>query len=517
MDQHTSAAKQWLDRRYSRRADGGYKAHQPIQGLHTDCSEPNAQLRLARTYKLLDWMRVLRFESVLDSGGGEGYLAALIRDRFSPKVVHTCDLSVEANLRAWELFGVNGVSADASRLPFADGAYDLVVCSEVIEHLSHPALAIGELMRVARKYIILSTAEFSPLGEVERRLRVLTLDRDYPHAELNWFAPADFTLLMGENTVMSPQFRGVAHQMPLANRPASEVARILLFLSDVTHIGVDQTGVIAIQAKDGSSPQPPRFDPAWTQATLDRLLDGPATAQTAKRPPAVDAALEQRLQCPRCSSNVQLQDSGVLTLVHRLLGTLPGHAGRPRDARRGVRRKHAGGTRGRVRGAPGGGSRGSPPADSRLDVSAPRQQCRTTRAVVHWIAGQCLRIVWLFGRSEPWMTRLGRVTRRVFGPAAGEDATMMAALAWTPPGRLDPDTRRSHQADAPMTSAPQSSGRARPRVVPVILNTNHRDDTLECLASLASGTYPLHRTIVLDNASSDGSVEAIRRPFRRSG
>jgi GT2 family glycosyltransferase len=47
----------------------------------------------------------------------------------------------------------------------------------------------------------------------------------------------------------------------------------------------------------------------------------------------------------------------------------------------------------------------------------------------------------------------------------------------------------------------------------VILNTNHRDDTLACLTSLASSTYPNHRTIVLDNASTDGSAEAIRGAF----
>jgi GT2 family glycosyltransferase len=52
-----------------------------------------------------------------------------------------------------------------------------------------------------------------------------------------------------------------------------------------------------------------------------------------------------------------------------------------------------------------------------------------------------------------------------------------------------------------------------PLVVSVILNTNRRADTLECLASLARGTYPAHHVIVLDNASTDGSAEAIRAEF----
>lgn len=52
-----------------------------------------------------------------------------------------------------------------------------------------------------------------------------------------------------------------------------------------------------------------------------------------------------------------------------------------------------------------------------------------------------------------------------------------------------------------------------PFVVTIILNTNRRDDTLACLASLKQGTYQNHKVIVLDNHSQDGSVEAIRTSF----
>lgn len=54
-----------------------------------------------------------------------------------------------------------------------------------------------------------------------------------------------------------------------------------------------------------------------------------------------------------------------------------------------------------------------------------------------------------------------------------------------------------------------------PLVISVILNTNRKADTLECLASLEAGRYANHRAIVLDNHSSDGSVEAIRAAFPR--
>ena len=48
---------------------------------------------------------------------------------------------------------------------------------------------------------------------------------------------------------------------------------------------------------------------------------------------------------------------------------------------------------------------------------------------------------------------------------------------------------------------------ARPLITTVILNTNRRQDTLACLASLEKNTYPNQAILVLDNASTDGSVE----------
>jgi len=52
-----------------------------------------------------------------------------------------------------------------------------------------------------------------------------------------------------------------------------------------------------------------------------------------------------------------------------------------------------------------------------------------------------------------------------------------------------------------------------PRIVAVILNTNRRDDTLACLGALARSTYANLGVIALDNASTDGSVEAIEVAF----
>ena len=52
-----------------------------------------------------------------------------------------------------------------------------------------------------------------------------------------------------------------------------------------------------------------------------------------------------------------------------------------------------------------------------------------------------------------------------------------------------------------------------PLVATVILNTNRREDTLECLRSLQASTYAHRHDIVLDNGSTDGSAEAVTAAF----
>jgi GT2 family glycosyltransferase len=52
-----------------------------------------------------------------------------------------------------------------------------------------------------------------------------------------------------------------------------------------------------------------------------------------------------------------------------------------------------------------------------------------------------------------------------------------------------------------------------PKICAVILNTNRREDTLECLQSLINNQYPNLHIIILDNASTDGSYEAIQTTY----
>jgi GT2 family glycosyltransferase len=55
-----------------------------------------------------------------------------------------------------------------------------------------------------------------------------------------------------------------------------------------------------------------------------------------------------------------------------------------------------------------------------------------------------------------------------------------------------------------------------PKVGVVVLNWNGKEDTLACLESLASVTYPAFEIYVVDNGYSDGSVPVVRSRFPNS-
>jgi len=52
-----------------------------------------------------------------------------------------------------------------------------------------------------------------------------------------------------------------------------------------------------------------------------------------------------------------------------------------------------------------------------------------------------------------------------------------------------------------------------PKVTIIILNWNGKEDTIECLESLKHITYPKYEILLVDNGSTDGSVECFRERY----
>jgi hypothetical protein len=98
----------WLERRFAREADGRYYAHQPLYGFASPHSEPGHLRRLARTLHLLRVVSRLGAQTMLDVGGGEGYLAHLCRELLGMKAV-VLELPVSACERAGAVRPAGGV------------------------------------------------------------------------------------------------------------------------------------------------------------------------------------------------------------------------------------------------------------------------------------------------------------------------------------------------------------------------------------------------------------------------
>lgn len=119
-------------------------------------------------------------ERVLDVGCGSGELTRVLREESAGTVIGVdADPALLADVPSPTALG------DATRLPFADDAVDLVVCQALLINLPDPAAALSEFARVARDRVTViepdngavsveSTVDDEPT--LARRARELYLD-----------------------------------------------------------------------------------------------------------------------------------------------------------------------------------------------------------------------------------------------------------------------------------------------------------------------------------------------------
>lgn len=88
---------------------------------------------------------------ILDVGCGDGRLARAIRAICPDAVIHGCDLSTVALARSEGLDRQYSVDLNYEVLPDPSESFDLVIASEVIEHVIQPDRVLAELTRVLRQ------------------------------------------------------------------------------------------------------------------------------------------------------------------------------------------------------------------------------------------------------------------------------------------------------------------------------------------------------------------------------
>lgn len=128
----------------------------PIVTHFTYAMQPSAAARLKFVRQVVQSIRA-EHATVADLGCGSGVILCEMLTMRPGWTGHGLDISRESIKYARRLAAHKGVAeracfhvGDIARLPYADESVDLVVASEIIEHLPEPLRVIGEMRRVLR-------------------------------------------------------------------------------------------------------------------------------------------------------------------------------------------------------------------------------------------------------------------------------------------------------------------------------------------------------------------------------
>jgi SAM-dependent methyltransferase len=113
-----------------------------------------------------------RINSTLDIGTGTGRAVSFIKaHRPAIKVVGIEPVEALREIAYTKGLGPDEVmDGDATRLAFADGAFDLVCEFGVLHHIRQPERAVAEMLRVARKAVFISDSNNFGQGSGPARL-----------------------------------------------------------------------------------------------------------------------------------------------------------------------------------------------------------------------------------------------------------------------------------------------------------------------------------------------------------
>jgi SAM-dependent methyltransferase len=158
---------------------------------HEEVHEEFSQLHLgSQLYELIAMLRrrvgPVGDARVLDAGASDGFFLSRlgVRRGVGLNFLLACAHKIKSE-------GSQACLGDLERLPFADGAFDYVVCCETLEHVRSPLAALDELIRVAARRIFL-TIPWLPRTRITRR------PRGWPEVESHIFefSEADFAKVL---------------------------------------------------------------------------------------------------------------------------------------------------------------------------------------------------------------------------------------------------------------------------------------------------------------------------------
>jgi len=149
--------------------------------------------------KLFLCLENITISKVLDAGCGEGFVLSEFKKRNVGDYLEGIEFSDEALNTGEKIFPhLSLKKGDVYNMPYKDGSFDLVICTEVMEHLKEPDKALDEIARVSEKYCLFSVPN-EPIFMMSNLLRGKNLSRwgnDIDH--LQRWSSREFENIIGE-------------------------------------------------------------------------------------------------------------------------------------------------------------------------------------------------------------------------------------------------------------------------------------------------------------------------------
>jgi 2-polyprenyl-3-methyl-5-hydroxy-6-metoxy-1,4-benzoquinol methylase len=106
---------------------------------------------------LLAEIKYLNLKSILDAGCGEGNLIKFLKKNELAEYIEGIEVSEEQIQRARKLNPHLIIKkGDIYDIPGKTNSFDLVISTQVFEHLKYPRRALKEMARVSNKYLLIS-------------------------------------------------------------------------------------------------------------------------------------------------------------------------------------------------------------------------------------------------------------------------------------------------------------------------------------------------------------------------
>ncbi|MDP3733279.1 MAG: class I SAM-dependent methyltransferase, partial [Candidatus Daviesbacteria bacterium] len=151
---------------------------------------------------LISLAKPLKAETILDAGCGEGFTMDKLSENGIGKKIEGVEYSKDAMAFGKKLFPHLIIKqGSVYDLPYKDNSFDLIICTEVLEHLEEPTKALREILRVSKKYLIVSVPN-EPLFMLSNFLRgknLLRLGNDKGH--INHWTPLSLKRYLTQNKV----------------------------------------------------------------------------------------------------------------------------------------------------------------------------------------------------------------------------------------------------------------------------------------------------------------------------